>query len=476
MFNLISANTKLIKHIIICLLIVSLILTTTLLNRNATGLTDTPLLSQQDQETFGCVTVGQTVSVLKQPKTYTICNYTTPDSLGVISEIVVYMNTLPAGTEIKAVIFANDPDGNFPSGNGPLAMSEPLVATSQFDGQWVNFTMNYLATPHTTYWLGYYSNNYTKYTYDLNDAYLTVTSQAMAEDSTGNPISWSYDQKKIMSLYAIYTSINSTLEPTSTPYVVPTSAPSLNPTPQRTPTPSSILNPTAKASPSSKSNTINLDDLESGSAFFGYIATGELVSAFKQPKTYTLCNYTTPSDVGVISEVRIYLDCPEGSLIKAVIFANDPGGNFPEGVEPLAESPPITTVSSVSGQWYKFTMNLTVEQNTTYWLGYYCNNQTKYAYDRNDDFLTVTSQPVKVDSTGNPISWSYREKTVMSLCAVYFPSESGGSLDANKIFGEDGFLTESELDVCFIFFLVVGESWIFAKGNTKKRQDGTSGT
>jgi hypothetical protein len=209
---------------------------------------------------------------------------------------------------------------------------------------------------------------------------------------------------------------------------------------------------------------------------FGFMDVGQEFSSLKLPETYTLCNYTTPIDMDVISEIWIYLDIPPGgSQIKAVIYANEPEGDFPSGDEPLAVSAPLTVVSPGSAQWYNFTMDYPAAQNTTYWLGYYANNYTRYMYEPNIAYLTISSQTLDDDSVQG-LSWHYSEKTIMSLYANYTVGEPkpvptpSNSIDAQTYGVAGGFLSESQLDFCFISFVIVGETLIIARGNTPKRK------
>ncbi len=87
----------------------------------------------------------------------------------------------------------------------PLLQTDALNVTS-VSGEWYNFKMNYTASPNTTYWLGYYADNYTHYYFDANNDHISLTSRTKDENSTLFPIlSWSYQGKTIMSLYAQYT-------------------------------------------------------------------------------------------------------------------------------------------------------------------------------------------------------------------------------------------------------------------------------
>ena len=168
---------------------------------------------------------GNQKSSLPAPKTITLCNYTTPPDTGTITQISIRLTGIPEGSQVRAIIYPNDPDSNLPQVGEPLLQTYALNVTS-VSGEWYNFKMNYSASPNTVYWLGYYSDNYTQYFFDNNNDHISLTSQTRDENSPLIPVlSWRYIGKTIMSLYAQYTIADPTYTPTT-----------IN-TPQRTPTP-----------------------------------------------------------------------------------------------------------------------------------------------------------------------------------------------------------------------------------------------
>ena len=157
---------------------------------------------------------------------------------------------------------------------------------------------------------------------------------------------------------------------------------------------------------------------------FGYSTVGKENSSLPKPKTVTLCNYTTPHDIGVIVQISIYLTgTSEGSQVKAVIFANEPETQSPQCPAPIAQSLDTLNVTSVSGEWYNFTMNYPASPNTVYWLGYYSDNLTHYFFDATNNSISFTSQPEDGNSTWIPVGWYYQGKSVMSLYALYKAAE-----------------------------------------------------
>lgn len=221
----------------------------------------------------------------------------------------------------------------------------------------------------------------------------------------------------------------STVNPASTPTLASSSAPTPTPTPTSTPTPTPTLTPTSN--PSSKlmpTSTPISTQPSSANPWFGYEAIGKQVSHLPASETITLCNYTTPPNPVVITQINIYLTgVPQGSSVSALIFANEPQTNFPKGGEPIAQSLEKLTVTSVTGQWYNFTMNYSTSPNTVYWLGYYSDQPTSYFFDDSNNSVAVTSQPRDANSSVLPVSWSFQGKSVMSLYALYTNAEKAPS-------------------------------------------------
>jgi hypothetical protein len=155
--------------------------------------------------TFAYATIGTESSKVIAPKTYNLCNYTTPPNIGIIVQISIYLIGVPEGSQVNAVIFANEPDAKFPQDADPIAQSSDTQKVTSTLGEWYNFTMNYPAHPNTVYWLGYFSDNSTQYFFNADNNHISVTSQTKDNNSQWLPIGWSYQGKSIMSLYALYT-------------------------------------------------------------------------------------------------------------------------------------------------------------------------------------------------------------------------------------------------------------------------------
>jgi hypothetical protein len=142
---------------------------------------------------------------LQSPNTVTVCNYTTPLDVGVITQISIYLTGSPEGSNVTAVIYADSPDSKLPNNQQLLAKSKETLNITSTSGEWYNFTMNYAASPNTTYWIGYFSDSFTRYNFDKNATYISGTSSASKTLLNNFPGSFTYSDSAIMSLYVAYT-------------------------------------------------------------------------------------------------------------------------------------------------------------------------------------------------------------------------------------------------------------------------------
>jgi hypothetical protein len=153
---------------------------------------------------FGYPVIGKEYSNMPAAETITLCNYLTPPHYGNITKISIYLTGISGISNVRAMIFANEPEANFPKGGEPIAQSfETLNVTTA--SQWYNFTMDCPVAPNTVYWLGYYSDSPTHYFFDASNDSMTVTSQPKDGTSSWLPVGWSYQTTTIMSLSALYT-------------------------------------------------------------------------------------------------------------------------------------------------------------------------------------------------------------------------------------------------------------------------------
>ncbi len=201
---------------------------------------------------------------------------------------------------------------------------------------------------------------------------------------------------------------------------------------------------------------------------FAYETEGTEWSGLIAPKTYTLCNYTTSNDTGIlIMQISIFLKgTHEGSQVKAVIFPNEPEAEFPKDGEPLAQSIGTLNVTSVSGEWYNFTMNYHASPNTTYWFGYFSDNSTQVVFDANNEHLLVTSQPKDGNSQWLPVRWSYQGKSIMSLYVSYIIVETPSPTPVQQ-YSESG----SFQDICFVLIIMGAEFTIIITDQNRKNKN-----
>jgi hypothetical protein len=239
-----------------------------------------------------------------------------------------------------------------------------------------------------------------------------------------------------------------------------------------TPTPTLTSNSTSSYTPTPKETGTPVIIQSLNTTMFGYRAIGEECSDMPGTKTITLCNYTTPSHSGKIAQISIYLTgVVEGSHVRAVIFANEPEANFPQGGDPIAQSFEIVNVTSASGQWYNFTMNCPTSKNTAYWLGYYSDNVTHYFFDASNSSISVTSQPKDENSNWLPVGWSYRGKSIMSLYALYAltnetqPSSTQAHFDST--IHES---TSSSWDILFVLLVIGAESTVVVTHQIREKK------
>jgi hypothetical protein len=343
------------------------------------------------------------------------------------------MSGIPQGSQVRAVIFANDPESQFPRGTEPIAQSLEVMNVTSLSGEWYNFSINFPASQNTVYWMGYYSDNFTRYYFDPQNGSISITSETTDESSGMLPNIWHYDGESTMSVYALYTfappqpspSPTPTFSPTPNPTYSPTNTPTpiyLNPTPNPTrsptPTPSQPV-PTQTSTPQPTSTPTPTQTTATTLYRFGQLEKGKEFSSLRAPGTINLCNFTTPEDVGVIMQVSIYLSgIPQGSQVRAIIFENDPQTQFPVNGKPAAQSLEALNVTSLSGKWYTFPINFAAAQNTVYWLGYYSDNFTRYFFDENSESISITSEPMN-ESSSHPNIWQYEGGSTMSLHALY---------------------------------------------------------
>ena len=176
-----------------------------------------------------------------------LCNYTSPPDLDAITQFSVYMNAVPDPVNASVCIY-NSSFGFLASSTDVLVGDIP---------SWVNFTINYVGSPNTVYWLGVFASGDFNFYWDGdNDATHVftwtndnLTFNNLPDSFVPNP---TYSGSDILSIYATYTlaaSPTQTPIPTDTPTPTPSNVPT--PTPTNAPTSTPTQTPTATPTPTS---------------------------------------------------------------------------------------------------------------------------------------------------------------------------------------------------------------------------------
>ncbi len=162
-----------------------------------------------------------------------LCNYTSPSDLGTITQLSVYMNAVSDPVNASVCIYN--------SSFGFLVSSTKVLVGNNPD--WVNFTLNYVGSPNTVYWLGVFASGDFNFYWDGdNDAthVFTWTNDNLTFNNLPDPFvpNPTYSGSDIVSIYATYALATSpTPTPTDTPTPTPTQSPTPTPTTTDTPTP-----------------------------------------------------------------------------------------------------------------------------------------------------------------------------------------------------------------------------------------------
>ena len=126
-----------------------------------------------------------------------VCNFTSPQDLGNITQIEAYLAT--GGTLAKAVIYS-DTNG---AADVLLAQSAQINVDGTA-GTWVSFDVSYAGSPNTVYWLGVLLVNAGTYYYSPGVAGRAIYS-ASAPDAPDQFLAGTANQTDDLSVYAVYT-------------------------------------------------------------------------------------------------------------------------------------------------------------------------------------------------------------------------------------------------------------------------------
>jgi hypothetical protein len=126
-------------------------------------------------------------------------------------------------------------------------------------------------------------------------------------------------------------------------------------------------------------------------------------------------NFTSPQNIGNITEVEVYL-ATGGTSAYAVLYSDN--GERPDIL--LAASPSLN-IDGTSGSWIKFDLPFQASPNTVYWMGIAFQAAATYYYSPNIDgrliyssptFEALTEFPTVIPSSGD----------YLSVYANYLPS------------------------------------------------------
>jgi hypothetical protein len=150
---------------------------------------------------FGYLTVGAYSGNDWTSNQLMVCKFTSPSDCGPVTKIRAYLHKGDPTVHVKACIYA---DNNGAPGALLATSDEVVLGTTD---QWVDFTINYSASPNTVYWLGIFGDNWWNLFWDTNgssgqlrdrisDVYPTFPDPFGTAHNT-----WAYQ----MSIYACYT-------------------------------------------------------------------------------------------------------------------------------------------------------------------------------------------------------------------------------------------------------------------------------
>jgi hypothetical protein len=153
--------------------------------------------------------------------------------------------------------------------------------------------------------------------------------------------------------------------------------------------------------------------VNAASSSFGYLDVGDS-NSYTFGGVY-VTNFTSPSNLGNITQIRAYL-ATGGASAKAVIYSDNHGK--PENL--LTESSEVSQ-SGTSGTWVTFDVSFVGSPDTVYWLGVVFLNAGTYYYGSGASEKTIYSAPVS--NTLNPFpAGQSAQANELSIYAVYTPT------------------------------------------------------
>jgi hypothetical protein len=149
---------------------------------------------------------------------------------------------------------------------------------------------------------------------------------------------------------------------------------------------------------------------------FGLVSVGE--SSETTFGGMFVSNFTSPSDVGNITQISVYL-ATGGTSAKAVIYSDTNGA--PDAL--LAQSANVS-IDGTSGAWITFGISYSGTPNTPYWLGVLLSSAGTYYFAAGVSGKAIYSASVS-DAPSTLTNGAANPNQNLSIYAVYTPPASG---------------------------------------------------
>jgi hypothetical protein len=151
------------------------------------------------------------------------------------------------------------------------------------------------------------------------------------------------------------------------------------------------------------------------SSTFGYVSIGDLSATTFGGLIFS--NVTSPSDLGTITQISVYL-ATGGTSAKAVIYSDNKGA--PDVL--LAQSANIN-IDGTSGTWATFEVQFAGTPNTPYWLGVLLIDAGTYYYASGVSDKAIYASSVS-DAPSNFTEGTLSPNMDLSIYATYTPSST----------------------------------------------------
>jgi len=170
-----------------------------------------------------------------------------------------------------------------------------------------------------------------------------------------------------------------------------------------------------------------------------------------------ISNFTSPTDLGTITQISVYL-ATGGTSAKAVIYSNHDG--VPDAL--LTQSNDVT-IDGTSGRWVNFDVSYTGKPDTTYWLGILFSSAGTYYYVSSVNGKSLYSSSI-TEAPNTFSGGTANPNEELSVYAVYSAATSSSSPNDQGIG-----LVETVLLVVAIFGIVLAAIVIGLVVRSKKQ-------